>query len=317
MSRLFDTIVMVDWSAQSKPSPKKPKKDAIWWSVSRDGNGLEPTYARTRAEAARRLADFAAAERSSGRRLLIGWDFPFGWPQGVAEAITGRAEAFALWRWLTDRIEDDDENRNNHFGVSETMNARFPGVGPFWGKTHRERWPGTPYRKWDRARTDLHPPERRRMELRAPRTKSCFQLAYSGCVGSQALLGVPVLERLRQDERLAGAIEVWPLDRGFTRPCEAVILAEIYPGLIEPEVRAAVARTREIKDAAQVRLLAGAFAALDAEGRLAELFRAPEAPALTPDERTIVEREEAWLLGLGHEEALRAAAAGVGMRAAA
>ena len=43
------------------------------------------------------LADLLAAERAAGRRVLAGFDFPFGYPRGFAAALTGRAEALALW----------------------------------------------------------------------------------------------------------------------------------------------------------------------------------------------------------------------------
>ena len=57
---LFDTHIidvpgLVDWSARSKPSPKKPSKDAIWWAVARDGIVGEPRYERTRHKAVVRL----------------------------------------------------------------------------------------------------------------------------------------------------------------------------------------------------------------------------------------------------------------------
>ena len=82
------------------------------------------------------------------------------------------------------------------------------------------------------------------------------------------------------------------------------MIAEVYPSLLRNEVRARQ-HDDEILDSAQVRVSAEAFARLDAGGGLAPLFAG--APDLTPAERRIVEKEEAWILGLGHEEALKAA----------
>ena len=38
--------------------------------------------------------------------MLIGFDFPFGYPRGFARALTGRADPFAVWTYLAGQIED-------------------------------------------------------------------------------------------------------------------------------------------------------------------------------------------------------------------
>ena len=96
---LFETHIVVDWSARSKPSPARPSRDSIWWTAIREGCALEPQYERTRNDAVESLAAFIAGELDAGRRVLAGFDFPFGYPAGVAERITGRASARALWDW--------------------------------------------------------------------------------------------------------------------------------------------------------------------------------------------------------------------------
>ena len=78
--------------------------------------------------------------------------------------------------------------------------------------------------------------------------------------------------------------------------------AQVLPVGVEVRARR---RKGEILDRAQVRVNAEAFARLDAGGGLAPLFAG--APGLTPDECHLVETEEAWILGLGHEEALKRA----------
>ena len=67
----------------------------------------EPIYCRTRIEAEARIGDLIAGERAAGRRLLAAFDFPFGYPRGVARAITGSDDPLVLWDWLAARIEDD------------------------------------------------------------------------------------------------------------------------------------------------------------------------------------------------------------------
>ena len=120
---LFDTHIIVDWSARSRPSPRKPTKDAIWWAVARGGAVVRIEYVRTRQAAIQNLIEFIAAELSAGRRVLAGFDFPFGYPAGVARQLAGRASAFALWGWLAARIEDGSDNTNNRYAVATEINS--------------------------------------------------------------------------------------------------------------------------------------------------------------------------------------------------
>ena len=304
---LFDTHVVVDWSARSSPSPARPTRDAIWLAVARHGAVEAPEYIRTRHEAVGRLEALLAAETTAGRRVLVGFDFPFGYPAGVAQRLTGRASAGALWDWVTARIEDRPNNGNNRYAVAEEINRCYPGVGPCWGRPATWDFPGVPTRARDRTCRESHPPERRISDEHARGAKTLWQLAYAGSVGSQALLGLPALARLSRSPALAGRVSVWPLDGGLRLPGEPVVLAELYPSLL----RAGVTRLREpgeILDRAQVRVNALAYSRLDARGGLAPLFDG--APSLTAEERRIVEHEEAWVLGLGHEEALNAGLSG-------
>ena len=73
------------------------------------------------------------------------------------------------------------------------------------------------------------------------------------------------------------------------------MIAEIYPSLFAVPSDAAPG---EIGDELQVRATAAAYAGFDASGALAEMFAGPT--DLTPEKKDAVEREEAWILGLGH-----------------
>ena len=305
---LFDTHIVVDWSARSKPSPVRPSRDSIWWAAVREGHALEPDYVRTRHEAVESLAVFIAGELDAGRRVLAGFDFPFGYPAGVAERVTGRNSGFAVWDWLAERIEDKPDNANNRFDVAEEMNRCWPGVGPFWGRPPAWLYPQIPVRARDRTCGNDHPPERRIADERVRTAKTVWQLAYSGSVGSQVLVGLPALKRLLGDPRIGGRGAVWPFDTGLQPPetCKTpLVLAEIYPSLLGKQV-GECQRDGEILDRAQVRVNATAFARLDRRDGLAPLFRA--ACDLKPDERRTIVEEEAWILGLGHEDEIRNAA---------
>ena len=304
---LFHTHIVVDWSARSKPSPAKPAKDAIWWAVARIASGTkvdEPEYVRTRHEALDRLAHLVAGELDSGRRVLVGFDFPFGYTTGVAGHLTGKASGLALWDWLAARIGDAPDNGNNRYDVAATINDTYPGLGPFWGRPPSWLYPAIPVRASERTERRAHPPERRLCDIRATGAKTVWQLAYTGSVGSQTLLGLPALKRLVADQRIAGRATIWPFETGLRTPDAQAVIAEVYPSLLRAEVRARRGED-EILDSAQVRVNAEAFARLDLQGGLAHLFAG--APGLTADERRLVATEEAWILGLGHEDALKAA----------
>ncbi len=299
--RMLTTHVMVDWSARSKPSPREPTKDAIWWAAARDGAVARIKYDRTRYAAVQNLIEFIAAELSAGRRMLVGFDFPFGYPVGVARHLAGRASAFALWAWLAARIKDTKNNANNRYAVAAEINSAYAGVGPFWGRPAAWHCPGVPTRASDRSCRRSHPTEKRVADEHATVAKTVWQLFYNGSVGSQALLGMPTLDRLRRTPGLSGNMAAWPFDGGLSVPDAAIVLAEVYPSLLR-EAIAERAGENEILDRAQVRVNAEAFASLDARGKLAPLFGG--SPALTASQRRVVEAEEAWILGLGHEKAL-------------
>ena len=272
--------------------------------MARDGAARDPEYARTRHEAIDRLATILTAEVHAKRRTLIGFDFPFGYPAGVALHLTGRSSALALWDWLDESIQDAPDNANNRYDVAETINCAYPGIGPCWGRPASWSHPDVPTQKSACTRPDAHPPERRLADRRAQGAKTVWQMAYAGSVGSQVLLGLPALKKLAGDPRLSGQAAIWPLETGLSVPDAPVVVAEIYPSLLKTEIRKRI-NPGEIPDRAQVRVNAEAFARLDKQRRLAPLFKGER--GLTAEERRIVETEEAWILGLGHEDALRSA----------
>jgi molybdopterin molybdotransferase len=280
----FDTVVMVDWSAAAR-APRRPKPDAIFAAVARAGVVEPACYLGHRVEAEAWLAGLLAAERAAGRRVLAGFDFPFGYPRGFAAALTGQPDPFALWDWLAERIVDEPK-RNNRFDVAGAINSLFPGVGPFWGNGSLREVPDLPRKGL--ARTQNPFPERRAIEERHKGAFTLWQLSGAGAVGSQTLMGLPVLSRLRC--RFAPDLAVWP----FEPPAAGIVLAEVWPSLLAPAVAAELAANGGIKDARQVELLARALAALSPEA-LAQVMDVSAEPHAA---------EEGWILGSGHEEAL-------------
>lgn len=283
---MIDTIIIVDWSARSRPSPAKRTKDAIFIAEMSKGQRFV-TYCRTRDAASAHLIARFEASLAEGRRVLAGLDFPFAYPRGFAQALTGDPDPFAVWGWLADAVLDDDRNGNNRLAVADRINARFDLAGPFWSHPVGEMPAHVPFRK------PLHQgfpfAERRKVETVASGASTCFQLYGNGAVASQSLLGLPRLHRLRQ--QFGEAIAVRP----FEDRDAPILLAEVYPSILSTEIKRRQ-RPGEIPDAAQVRVLAQAFAGL-APGRLDAMLREGD-------------REEGWIAGLGHEAELIAALGG-------
>ncbi|MCC5984157.1 MAG: molybdopterin molybdenumtransferase MoeA [Rhodobacteraceae bacterium] len=239
----------------------------------------------------------------AGERVLIGADFAFGFPAGFSRALTGRDAALAVWDWLAGRITDDARNRNNRFAVAAEMNRALPGLGPFWFRPAGPDLPDLPLK--GRARHGHGMAETRVTDARAPGAQPVWKLGGAGSVGSQVLTGLPVLWRLRA--AYPGKVAVWPFEETRTA---AVVLAEVFPSLLRERIAAVMPSRRgkpgrhdwPVMDAVQVRMLALA---------LARLGDGVDALLAAPD-RTAPLAEEGWILGVGAEARLIAAAAGVG-----
>lgn len=280
----FDTVAVVDWSARSSPSPKRETADAIWIGVASEG-AVACSYHRTRAAATAYLTDLFETERAAGRRVLAGFDFPFAYPEGFARAVTGSDDPLALWTDLAARIDDAEDNSNNRWKVAAELNDLFPGIGPFWGCPANVTDPRLPHRGNDRH--DHGMTERREIEEHLRGAQPCWKLFTTGSVGSQALLGIPRLQALR--DHFGPDISVRPFETHET----PITLVELFPSLIASTV-ADLQEPEEIKDRAQVRVLARALAALDLD----------DLESMTREGCPI----EGWILGYGHEAALDRAA---------
>ncbi len=272
---MYDTVIMVDWSGGKDRGPT-PKPDAIWACLA----GQPAQYFRNRQVFEAWIGATLDAERAAGRSVLLGFDFPFGFPAGVARRITGQDDPFALWDWLAARIIDAPHD-NNRFDVAAEMNRLFDGVGPFWGNGLRRDIPDLPRKGRDRTACV---PEKRAAEHHAKGAFAVWQLSGAGAVGSQALMGLPLLARLRA--RHGAELSVWPFEEEAT----PIKLVEIWPSLT---VRGTVPKGR-IKDAWQVETLAAQLTRLTPQ-QLARLLQAPiPEPA---------RREEGWILGLVQRDA--------------
>ena len=131
MGPLFDRYVVVDWSANSTP---KVGKDSIWSCVFDPVTGRQDVVNhRTRRAARDHLIDVLIDDPG---RVLIGFDFPYGFPQGfaVAARLEGQPPWASAWEHLVRHVRDEPDNSNNRFEVAALLNRIISdGAGPFWG----------------------------------------------------------------------------------------------------------------------------------------------------------------------------------------
>ncbi len=280
---IFDTFLMVDWSGGNDRGAT-PKKDAIWACTARGGVADAPVYMRNRQVAEDWITDVLRREAQAGRRVLAGFDFAFGYPAGFGKTLTGTDDPFAIWDWFAERVEDDPKS-NNRFDLAGEINAKFPGTGPFWGNGLQRDIPHLPRKGL--AREDHGMTEKRAAEAQTKGAFPVWQLSGAGAVGSQVIMGLPMLARLRRT--FGDQLTTWPFEP-LTTP---IALVEIWPSLIAKTI-AASQPSGQIKDAHQVQVLAETLSAMPPE-KLARLLDVPS-------------NTEGWILGLGHEDLLAQAA---------
>jgi hypothetical protein len=296
MSRLFDAYVMVDWSAASRPSTGA---DSIWIGVLKKNVrlqlGFEAHNPPTRTEALALIEKTLADLARRGDRVLLGFDFPLGFPRGVASALKLKGEPWsAMLAFVASEMKDRPDNTNNRFQVAAKMNRLMTGEAfPFWGAPAKDAQTMLAVKRGrDHGEADL--PEFRLAEIAAKGTSPIWKLYYQGSVGGQALTGMPIVKKLK-DAR-GDAMKIWPFETGWKALAPAdlegvsVVACEIYPSLFNAKPAGG-----EPKDAAQVRAAAEHFAALDEKGRLAAAFGPAKSREADID---IVTREEGWILGV-------------------
>jgi hypothetical protein len=251
----------------------------------------------TRAEAEKLIAGILEDRTKRNERALIGFDFNLGFPRGLAAGLKLPAETppwLAVWNQIDRMVKDKADNTNNRFGVGSEINRRLTGGPfPFWGVPPKDALT-TLQPKKTRAHGPGDIPEFRHAELAAKGSSPVWKLYYQGSVGGQAILGIPMVRRLKLAR--GDAMKVWPFETSWKALSEAdlagvdVVAAEVYPSLLEIKPLPG-----EAKDLAQVRTTAEHFARLDEAGRLGAAFGPPKGVAA--DTVIDAEREEGWVLG--------------------
>ena len=313
---LFDFYIMVDWSGGARRRGGRP--DAIWVAhapITTDAPLTESPRSRT--EAIRLIHSLLVKEIESKRRVLLCFDFAYGYPVDFAAALqaaTGKSDQdlpwLLVWKYLSEHIKDDEgtasgakpTNRSNRFEVANQINALLStdpkAAGPFWCAA-----PEAAYRYIPQNR----PPEPfqtaqgyvvKGLRLTDKRAKSGppFRLFGTASVGSQSLTGIARLHQLRNDPRVAAVSAVWPFETGWATRAKwlpkniSIVHAEIYPSVRDP-------MPDEIKDRGQVRAMWQWACDLDRDDLLWREFCRPIEIKTGSKEDIAIQLTEGWILG--------------------
>ncbi len=191
---------------------------------------------RTRDE----TADWLIALARETPRMVVGFDFCFGFPEWFVRGEMGCADGPAFWRLVAG-------------GHGERWLERGHGDRRFWGKPHKRphEFSGERIERMLRA-TDIdcklvaHISEAERAaRVKGITPKSVFQIGGSGSVGTASLRGMPVLLRLRE-----AGFRIWPFDRPGSAEVGASgaqpLVVEMYSRLNTGAVRKSNAAARRV-----------------------------------------------------------------------
>ena len=326
---LFDAYIFVDWGAKNGPYAPGAKSDSPWlaegrWNIE-DFQWEEERWFSTRRE----LVDHARCRLlrhiEKRRRVLVGFDFAYGYPDGFGEALGLSDTSWAgVWTELASPTNISGgrrappntyaaaDNQNNRFEVAAHLNERIGlGNGPFYGcpKGKVGRWlqqgrPAFPVNLSRNLRLQEFRATEKRLLNAAKRPLSTWWVLGGAAptVGGQILTGIPAVRELRMAPLLQRYSKIWPFETGFNTPATkpdtpVVIHAEIWPGTQASRVDTFLSADRTLtRDQAQVRAMVAWAANEDASGRLAGWFGAPT--ALSPSALSACAQQEGWILGV-------------------
>ncbi len=284
---MFDNYLMVDWSANKDPIMGE---NSIWLSLIEKGEFIDLEFPNpcTRYLACKVIGDIL--KKTEGR-TLVGFDFPFGYPADSYDGFR-RNNWAELWDLISKEIDDKPNNNNNRFKVAGDLNSYFDGNGPFWGQHQAHDFPnlehGAPPEGYD---GDL-PSEFRHIEkllakLPAINPKPVWQLFGNGSVGSQTLVGIPKVNKLRKELNCA----IWPFEN--IDDSSKHVIAEIFPSIWK------ITETGQTKDEKQVKTVAKNIAYLDETELLQKFLDAPfDYERNNKINEGDIIKKEGWILGV-------------------
>lgn len=297
----FDRVIMVDWSA--KCSPTRTKEDSIWITDGTGNKQIASTNCPTRSCAYQIITEKLADALDRKQRVLLGFDFAFGYPAGfAATSLPGSGDPWRrIWKWVDSGIKDNicgNDNKNNRFDFANDFNKRQS--KQYFSRLHNQS--ATPCLDRNCSLPKPTIGYWRQTEQRAGwwGAKSIWDLYSPGAVGSQSLMGIKYMERLRA-QFTQEDLQVWPFQTGFVNdPLGAsnsqIVLAEIFPSMWAPPSKCP---DDQLKDEWQVQTaVSEVFDQQNAPVGLTHWFNPSYVQGLQKSVRTQIEKEEGWMLGL-------------------
>ena len=226
-------IVAIDWSGDASAAGQRRKIWAGVWSAGGGdvfGGRVALENGRTRDE----IAEWLIGLARETPRMVVGFDFCFGFPEWFARGELGCADGPAFWELV-------EREHGTRWLVHGGADRRF------WGRPHKRplEFSGARLHRMLRA-TDIDhklaariaEPERA-ARVRGIAPKSVFQIGGAGAVGTASLRGMPVVRRLRE-----AGFAVWPFDRPALKAARPLIV-EMYTRLNTGPVRKSNAEARK------------------------------------------------------------------------
>jgi hypothetical protein len=230
VSEAVERVVGIDWSGRVDAAGQRRH---IWAGVWTAGKPVRLEAGRTRAEIAEWLIELA----NETPRMVVGFDFCFGFPAWFARDEHGAASAPHFWE-LVER-----EKHAERWLIHAGEDTRF------WGRPHKrpEEFSGEQLHRMLRA-TDIDcklvaliPEAERRERVKGITPKSVFQVGGAGSVGTASLRGFGVLLRLHE-----AGFRIWPFDKpslALKKPKPLVV--EMYTRLMTGPVKKSNADARK------------------------------------------------------------------------
>ena len=299
---MFDRFIFVDWSA-SKGS--NTGENSIWiGSCSRnDMTTLDAVNPSTRTEALSCLKEIITENRKG--KILIGFDFGFGYPHEAYKPDGIGKDWKSLWQKFHRNFYEEDYKKGKErfrFTQAKEWNKEY-GLC-FWGEPNTKKNTESIGLEKDKVKEAMENiGEFRITDKRASWSgvKSLWQLYGAGSVGSQSLLGIPYVEKLRNC--LEKKIKVWPFETQFGKNLKDfdVLLCEVHFAAITrvgANVMDRTEKSSEVKDRIQVEEMCRFFAEEDKDGSLLQKFLTVDCACVSKDDRSIAQTKEGWILGV-------------------
>jgi hypothetical protein len=217
----FDGFVAIDWSGAVR------NYDGIAVAMCTPGRAAPRLIKAPGVHWTRKtIAEWLKSQLGSGRRLLIGFDFSFGFPfETDGGYLGGKApgidDIFSLWNLIEARSCGDPD-----FGCMRFIgDADYTSL--FWLQGSR------PTQWIERKRRT----EYACAELTKTRPDSLYKMLHSKQVGKASITGMRVLHHIRTST--TGRVAIWP----FEEVRESAIV-EIYPTMFRKMAAGAIAKIR-------------------------------------------------------------------------